>query len=43
MPQKLYQKLSYTKPIRKHYNYDELEESEESDSFVTEIRRRPKK
>ena len=43
MPQKLYQKLSYTKPIRKHYYYDELEESEESDSFVTEIRRRPKK
>ena len=28
---------------RKHYYYDELERSEESDSHVTEIRRRPKK
>ena len=27
----------------KHYCYDELEQSEESDSYVTEIRRRPKK
>ena len=45
MPQKSYQKPSYTKPLRKrkHYYYDELEQSEESDSYVTEIRRRPKK
>ena len=45
MPQKSYQKPSYTKPIRKrkHYYYDEPEQSEESDSYVTEIRRRPKK
>ena len=45
IPQKSYQKPSYTKPIRKrkHYYYDEPEESEESDSYVTEIRRRPKK
>ena len=45
MPQKSYQKPSYTKPIRKrkHYYYDEPEESEESDSYVTEIRRCPKK
>ena len=45
MPQKLYQKPSYTKPMRKrkHYYYDELEQSEESNSYVTEIRRRPKK
>ena len=46
MPQKLYQKPSYTtKPLRKrkHYYYGELEQSEESDSYVTEIRRRPKK
>ena len=45
MPQKSYQKPSYTKPIRKrkHYYYDEPEESEESDSYVAEIRRRPKK
>ena len=28
---------------RKHYYYDELEQSEESDSSVTEIRKRPKK
>ena len=44
MPQKLYQKPSYTKPIRKrkHYYYNEPEESEESDSYVTEIRRHPK-
>ena len=44
MPQKLYQKPSYTKPIRKrkHYYYDEPEESEESDSYVTEIRKRTK-
>ena len=45
VPQKSYQKPSYTKPIRKrkHYYYDEPEESEESDSYVAEIRRRPKK
>ena len=45
IPQKSYQKPSYTKPIRKrkHYYYDEPEESEESDSYVTEIPRRPKK
>ena len=45
MSQKSYQKPSYTKPIRKrkHYYYDEPEESEESDSYVTEIRRCPKK
>ena len=44
MSQKLYQKPSYTKPIRKrkHYYYNEPEESEESDSYVTEIRRHPK-
>ena len=38
-PQRLYQK-----PIRKrkHYYDDEPEQSEESDSYVTEIRRRPK-
>ena len=44
IPQKSYQKLSSTKPIRKrkHYYYDEPEESEGSDSYVTEIRRRPK-
>ena len=42
MPQKSYQKPSYTKLIRKrkHYYYDEPEESGESDSYVTEIRRR---
>ena len=45
MPQKSYQKPSYTKPLRKrkHYYYDEVAQSEESDSYVTEIRRRPKK
>ena len=45
MPQKSYQKRSYMKPLRKrkHYHYDELEQSKESDSYVTEIRRRPKK
>ena len=45
MPQKLYQKPSYTKPIRKrkHYYYNEPEKSEASDSYVTEIQRRPKK
>ena len=44
VPQKSYQKPSYTKPIRKrkHYYYNEPEESEESDSYVTEIRRHPK-
>ena len=42
---KSYQKPLYTKPLRKrkHYYYDELEQSGESDSYVTEIRRRPKK
>ena len=36
---------SYQKPTRKrkHYYYNEPEESEESNSFVTEIRRRPKR
>ena len=45
MPQKSYQKLSYMKPLikRRHCYYDELEQSEESDSYVTEIGRRPKK
>ena len=45
IPQKSYQKLSNTKPItkRKHCYYDEPEESEESDSYITEIRRRSKK
>ena len=45
MSQKLYHQPSYTKPIRKrkHYYYDEPEESEESDSYVTEIWRRYKK
>ena len=45
MPQKLYQKPSYMKPLRKrkHYYYVELEQSEESDSYVTEIQRRPEK
>ena len=35
----------YMKPLRKrkHYYYDEREQSEESDSYVTEIQRRPKK
>ena len=44
MPQKLYQKPSYRKPLikRKNYYYDELEEIEESDSYVTKIWRRPK-
>ena len=38
-PQRSYQKPSCTKPIRKrkHYHYDEPEQSEESDSYVTEI------
>ena len=46
MPQKSYHKPSCTKPIKKkriHCYYDEPEEIEESDSYVTEIRRRPKK
>ena len=44
-PQRSYQKPSYQKPIRKrkHYYYDEPEESEESGSYVTETRRRPKR
>ena len=45
IPQKSNQKPSYTKLIRKvkHYYYDETAESEQSTSYVTEIRRRPKK
>ena len=45
MSQKSYQKPSYTKPTRKrrHYHYDEPVENEESDSYVTKIRRCPKK
>ena len=41
IPQKSYQKPSNPKPItkRKHCYYDEPEESEESDSYITEIRR----
>ena len=37
--------IQYPKPIRKrkHYYYDEPEGSEESGSYVIEIRRRPKK
>ena len=44
-PQRSYQKPSYQKPIRKrkHYYYDELEENEESGSYVAEICRRPKR
>ena len=45
MPQKLYQKPSWTKPIRKRKLYHDIEqgESDESDSYVKEICRRPKK
>ena len=44
MPLRSYQKPLYTQPIRKrkHYYYDEPEQSEEGDSYVTEIRRCPK-
>ena len=44
-PQRSYQKSSYQKLIRKrkHDYYDEPEESEENDSYVTEICRRPKR
>ena len=43
--QNILEKLYHTKPIRKRkrYYYDETEESEESDFYVTEIWRRPKK
>ena len=44
MSHRSHQKPSYTKPIRKgkHYYYDQPGQSEESDSYVTELRRRPK-
>ena len=45
--QKFYDKsyANYQKPIRKrkHYRDIEQEESDESDSYITEICRRPKK
>ena len=45
LPQKSYHKsyAHYQKPIRKrkHYHDIEQDESDESDSYVTEIRRRP--
>ena len=45
IPQRSYQKPSYQKPLRKRKHYQPAhEESEESDSYVTKIRRRrPKK
>ena len=45
LPQRSYQKPSYQKPLRKRKHYQPAdEENEESDSYVTEIRRRrPKK
>ena len=48
LPQKSYQKpyVNYPKPINKRKHYGDLEpegESDESDSYITEIRRRPKK
>ena len=48
LSQKRYQKpyVNYPKPIRKRNHYPDLqpeEESNESDSFITEIRRPPKK
>ena len=47
LPQKSCHKsyANYQKPIRKrkHYRDMEQEESDESDSYITEIRRRPKK
>ena len=44
-PQRSYQKPLYQKPIRKrkHYYYNEPEESDVSDSYVTEIHRRPRR
>ena len=38
--------VNYQKPIRKRKNYRDLEpeeESDESDSYITEMRRRPRK
>ena len=45
IPQRPYQKPSYEKPLRKRKHYQPAdEESEESEFYVTEIRRRrPKK
>ena len=49
LSQKSYQKLyvNYQKPMRKRKHYRDLEpeeeESDESDSYITEIRRRPRK
>ena len=47
LPQKSYHKsyANYQKPIRKREHYRDIEqkESDESDSYITEIRRRPKK
>ena len=47
LPQKPYHKsyAHYQKPIRKrkHYHDIEQEESDKSDSYITEIRTRPKK
>ena len=47
LPQKSYHRsyAHYQKSIRKrkHYHDIEQEESDESDSYITEIRRRPKK
>ena len=46
LSQKSYQKpyVNYQKPIRKRYgNLEPEEESAESNSYITEIRRRPRK
>ena len=49
LSQKPYQKpyVNYQKPMRKRKHYRDLEpeeeESDESDSYITEIRRRPRK
>ena len=49
LSQKLYRKpyVNYQKPMRKRKHYRDLEpeeeESDESDSYITEIRRRPRK
>ena len=48
LSQKSYQKpyVNYQKPIRKRKRYRDLEpeeESDESDSYITEMRRRPRK
>ena len=48
LSQKSYQKpyVNYQKPIRKRKHYRDLEpeeESDESDSYITEMRRRPRK